>query len=109
MSELILTGCLLFLAGVVLGYLLGRLDLLVSAVSKQQSNNEPQGFFSKNNKKPPGPGPSNIQIDDRKVVAASQISTDSLQNISGATLGKSTTKKDDINSSVSKLAQLKGK
>lgn len=92
---------LAFAGGVLAGYLLGRVDNLITALRQPE---RPKDFFRQQAETPSRAG---VQIDERKVV--SKIDTHSLQNVSQAALGKSTVKPDDINSSVSKLAQLKGK
>jgi hypothetical protein len=107
-----LTALFLILIGYVSGYIIGRLDLIyrtlrlftsgISGASKQPD------FFSKVaaedksfHVKP------KIDIDSSKFV--SPIKTDNLAKTSDTVLGKITTTEDDIQASVSRLAQLKGK
>jgi hypothetical protein len=92
---------LAFAAGVLAGYLLGRVDNLINALRQPE---RPKDFFRQQAE---SAARTAVQIDERKVVG--KIDTNSLQNVSHAALGKSTVTNDDINSSVSKLAQLKGK
>lgn len=99
-----LTSLIAAAVAFAVGYLLGRTDLLMGAL-RNQASNAPQGFFAKTK----GPAPTrvltDIAIDERKVV--SQIKTDTLQNVTQVQLGKQVVAQDDINASVSKLAQLK--
>lgn len=97
----------------VLGYLVGRVDLLVSLTRKQESS-QPQGFFAINKPKqrdyvdePESQLCNRIEIDERKVV--SQISTDTIQKVTQIELGTKTTVADDVSGAAGRLAQLKGK
>jgi hypothetical protein len=107
-----LTALFLILIGYVSGYIIGRLDLIYRTLRlftpAAASANKPADFFSKVTAedkafhvKP------KIDIDDSKFVAP--IKTDNLAKTSDAALGKITTTEDDIEASVSRLAQLKGK
>ena len=96
-------------AALLLGYICGRLSCLTSTVKAA-----PQGFFAQNpaNKKRRVEDTTTadnvkIDIDERKVV--SQINTDTMQKVTQTELGTKTAVADDINASVSRLAQLKGK
>lgn len=95
-------------AALVLGYICGRLSHLTNSVKEA-----PQGFFAQNPvAKPrratePAPAAAQIDIDERKIV--SQINTDTMQKVTQVELGTKTAVADDINVSVNKLAQLKGK
>jgi hypothetical protein len=91
-----------FAGGVLTGYLLGRVDNLINVL--RQPDQRPKDFFKQQAEHA---AKAAVQIDTRTVV--SKIDTSSLQNVAHAALGKSTITADDINSSVSKLAQLKGK
>lgn len=101
-------GVLAWLVGVVVGYLLGRLDVLARA----QPGAEPLVLESRRRT---GTAPAAasraaiaaISIDEKKFVAP--INTDGMARNEKIQLGKTTEIADDINSSVSKLAQLKGK
>lgn len=93
----------------VLGYICGRLSHLTRSVKEA-----PQGFFAQNPAAKPKlgndairPVVAQIDIDDRKIV--SQINTDTMQKVTQTELGTKTAVADDINVSVNKLAQLKGK
>lgn len=95
-------------AAFALGYICGRLRHLTNSVKEA-----PQGFFAQNSAaKPrraaePVPTAAQIDIDERKIV--SQINTDTMQKVTQTELGTKTAVADDINVSVNKLAQLKGK
>ena len=109
-------GCV----GLLIGYAFGRLDLiyraLLGVIADRSVVEQPRDFFttaaaedrrartSAQNKQSAA---SQIDIDDKKFVAP--ISTAGMENKTAAALGKTTAIADDINSSVSKLAQLKGK
>jgi hypothetical protein len=107
-----LTALFLILVGYVVGYTIGRLDLIYRTLclftSGTSGAGKPADFFSKvaaeDNAFRVKP---KIDIDDSKFVAP--IKTDNLAKTSDATLGKITTTEDDIQASVSRLAQLKGK
>lgn len=91
-----------------LGYICGKLGRLTSTVKEQ-----PQGFFAQNTVKSRRSEPAvetprhAVEIDERKIV--SQINTDTMQKVTQTELGTKTAVADDINVSVNKLAQLKGK
>lgn len=95
-------------AAFVLGYICGRLSHLTSSVKEA-----PQGFFAQHpvaksrRAADPAPAAVKIDIDERKIV--SQINTDTMQKVTQTELGTKTAVADDINVSVNKLAQLKGK
>lgn len=93
------------LAGLVAGYLCGRLDTLIS-VCRKVDVAAPKGFFHKT------PGKfsltkANVDIDDKKYVTP--ISTDALVKTTDTALGETSVSTDNIQQSVSKLAQLKTK
>lgn len=94
-------------AAFVLGYLCGKTGVVTRNVKE-----EPAGFFAQNAVKPRSPtvlGNSRqaVEIDERKIV--SQINTDTMQKVTQVELGTKTAVADDINASVNRLAQLKGK
>lgn len=103
---------LYMLLAFALGYIIGRLDLLVYLRGEKEQAG-PVGFFQKNT---PAATPKNVQslastkvadIDSSKFVAP--ISTAGMERMDTAALGKMTTTEDDIQASVSKLAQLKSR
>jgi hypothetical protein len=97
-----------WLVGVVVGYLLGRLDVLTRGSRSDHADPGPQSFIAKTRS---GPAPAAariaVSIDEKKFVAP--INTSGMARNEKIELGKTTEIADDINSSVSKLAQLKGK
>lgn len=97
------------LGAFALGYLVGRVDWLVCLL-REKAPAGPPGFFQKN--KPGAPHETAqrkpvADIDSSKFVAP--ISTAGMERTDTAALGKTTTTEDDIQASVSKLAQLKGR
>lgn len=82
------------------------MDTLLATL-RSQANNAPQGFFAKTSGPARAQFSPDIQIDERKVV--SRIETETLQKVTDIQLGKQVVASDDINASVNKLAQLKGK
>lgn len=98
-----------WLVGVVVGYLLGRVDGLARSAAEDGDTLRLEA------RQRPATRPSakqqaaalQINIDETKFVAP--ISTAGMARNENVTLGKTTEIADDINSSVSKLAQLKGK
>jgi hypothetical protein len=93
----------------ILGYVVGRLDLIagrlaVALGAETQSSFIPQNSARKNSTV--APGVSSVKIDEAKVVLP--INTAGMQNVSQIELGKTTAVADDINSAASRLAQLKG-
>lgn len=99
-----------WMVGVVVGYLLGRVDVLARAQSPAEGDT-----LILESRRRPATVPSakaraaalDISIDEKKFVAP--INTDGMTRNEKIELGKTTEIADDINSSVSKLAQLKGK
>jgi len=94
-----------------LGYLVGRVNLLVFMLAEKPSPG-PAGFFQKNKpsalrENAENPAARVADIDARKFVAP--ISTAGLERKDTGALGKTTMTEDDIQASVSKLAQLKGR
>lgn len=108
------TTAVFIFAAFVVGYLVGRLDRILIAVSSSSSNvaastNAPQSFFSK---KETGSGQNNparqtATIDDRLYVPP--IATNTLTKTNNAAIGKTSETEDNIAQSVSKLSQLKAK
>ncbi len=109
------TALFLLCVGYILGYVVGRLDLIWRAFSSFQkveragvsgfANHErPRDFLARDAE---DRAKEKIEIDERKYVSA--ISTDGFVKNEKTTLGKTTASDDDIGASVSKLAQLKGK
>ena len=103
------TALFLLCAGYVLGYIVGRLDLIYGALrcaglgGSDKPSTVSRDFFSQQAAAPK----TKIEIDERKYVGA--VKTDNLVKTSEAGIGKTTVAQDDIQASVSKLAQLKGK
>jgi hypothetical protein len=107
-----LTALFLLIVGYVAGYVVGRLDLLyrtmrlfVAGLSDVVAD-KPKDFFKKA-AADDRPKATKIAINDSKFVAP--VKTDSLTKSNETTIGKTTTTDDDIQTSVSRLAQLKGK
>jgi hypothetical protein len=102
---ILLCGCFLF------GYLLGRVDLLVCRSSQKDAAPTPQNFFTRvgqsENKTANTLKTAAADIDTRVFVAP--LTTSDMVKNSDVTIGKTNVVDDDINKSVSKLAQLKGK
>lgn len=100
------------LAAFALGYVIGRVDLLVYLLGKKEQV-DPVGFFQKNKPRALRENAESLvkakvaDIDSSKFVAP--ISTAGMERTDTAALGKMTTTEDDIQASVSKLAQLKGR
>lgn len=110
--NIYLIGITAGLIGVVLGYVIARLDGIYSLLRHQPVNNtpEPSSFFAtKLDKKQTAVEArvAQVSIDERKFVA--DIKTDNIQKVNELELGNKTTQQDTINQSVSKLAQLKGR
>lgn len=102
-------------AGLVLGYLLARLDAIYSLLREQQSGltldqRQPTSFFAKEKRREQAEVEEKvgqIAIDSSKFVT--DIRTDNIKKVTDTILGKTTTQQDTINQSVSRLAQLKAK
>lgn len=101
------------LAGVVLGYVIARLDGIYSLLRHQREADtlpQPSSFFAKKRDKLQAEVEervAQIAIDSSKFVT--DIRTDNINKITDIVLGTTTTQQDTINQSVSKLAQLKGR
>lgn len=109
MNEYLINGAAI---GLLVGYIVGRLDFLVfltkcsdsaAAVIPAQSAAKPRSFFDQSEAKPKAA----LDIDTRKFV--NPVKTDDLTKAADTSLGKTTVAHDDIQASVSKLAQLKGR
>lgn len=88
----------------VIGYLVGRLDTLLTTL-RAQVNNAPQGFFAKTDGAQRGLRPAAIAIDESKIVT--EIRTDTLNKTTDIQFGKQLVATDDINAAVNKLSALK--
>ena len=103
------TNLLTALVCALLGYIAGRLDLLLTSGVVTQS--KPQSFFAKTSRE----SESKQQVsrvaapDIDTSVYVGAVSTDNLVKSNNATIGKTSVTTDNINQSVSKLSQLKGK
>lgn len=106
MNEYLIQGAAV---GLLVGYIVGRLDFLVfltkCGTDDKPAVEKPRSFFSKQDESRPVKAP--IDIDSSKFVG--KIKTDDLTKSAETCLGKTTVAQDDIQASVSKLAQLKGK
>jgi len=109
MNEYLINGAAV---GLLVGYIVGRLDFLVFltkcsdtpvAATQNQVAVKPRSFFDQPAEKPK----TSLDIDTRKFV--NPVKTDDLTKNADTSLGKTTVANDDIQASVSKLAQLKGK
>lgn len=105
-----LTALFLILVGYVVGYVIGRLDLIYRSLQFAASfiptaGPDSAGRQTRNQQRL---SPSaRVEIDERKFVVP--VETSSLTKTDETSIGKITTTADDIQASVSKLAQLKGK
>lgn len=112
------------LGGFLLGYFFARMDFLYIVLRQIHEYGEggrqlvmesrvqqPTSFFEKEKKAEKAAAVKEklgkIDIDTRTVVT--KIDTDTIQPGSAVELGRTTSQADTINSSVNKLAQLKGK
>lgn len=104
---------LIVVGSIVLGYAVGRLDWLVARItgivptyvptpSARSATNTLRAAMKES-----VPGKGRIEIDTGKYVGS--INTETFQKTQQLELGKTIQTQDDISSSVSKLAQLKGK
>jgi histidinol-phosphate/aromatic aminotransferase/cobyric acid decarboxylase-like protein len=110
--NIYLVGIAAGFSGVVLGYVIARLDGIYSLLRQQPVNNlpEPSSFFAKKHDKARAEieeKVGQISIDTSKFVT--EIKTDNISKVNDVELGKKTTQQDTLNQSVSKLAQLKGR
>lgn len=115
MTEYIAIAAAVGLVGIFLGYLLARLDAVYTILRDKQSGltleqRQPQSFFAKERRREQAEVEekvNQISIDASKFVT--DIRTDNIQKVTDIVMGKTTTRQDTLNQSVSKLAQLKGK
>ena len=99
-------------SGVVLGYIIARLDGIYSLLRRQPQSAlpAPSSFFAKKHdtaRAEVQEKVGQIEIDASKFVT--DIRTDNIKKVTDIVMGKTTTQSDTINQSVSKLAQLKGR
>lgn len=105
------TALFLLCFGYAIGYIVGRLDLIYRVIRGAggllagDAAKAPKDFFAQ--QAAAQTTKTKIEIDDRKFVG--RVDTDALVKTSENSIGKTTVAQDDIQSSVSKLAQLKGK
>ena len=120
------TALFLIFAGYVAGYLVGRVDIIYSALrlvckAVQNSDGEhapsPQ-VVGQSVSRPARPARSEtsdfvvkpiVPVDINTSTFVTAISTAGMERAGAGELGKTTAVQDDIGSSVSKLSQLKGK
>lgn len=95
---------LYLVVGVLVGYLLGRIDTLIKRF-RPEAVARPKGFFPKQHERLFTPTNPHVEINDKKYVAP--IPTDTLVKTTATELGETSVSADNINQSVSKLAQLK--
>lgn len=117
-----LTALFLVCIGYVAGYIMGRLDIIYSALRilvriatdaadapatpVMQRSAQSRRFSAAPSVEAPVARPR-VDINDTKFVAP--VSTAGMERAGSGELGKNTAVQDDIQSSVSKLSQLKGK
>lgn len=101
-----MTNVLLFLAPCfIAGYICGRLDFIAALFGRQGVTTTGQKGFLRSSTAPAAK--PNVEIDTRTFV--NTIQTNDLVKTSKIDIGKTSVAQDDIQASVSKLAQLKGK
>lgn len=109
--DYLLYGCVLL--SFVLGYVVGRLDFIVGRLGESAGAPHQSTLRSHLTRKTgaAGTGASfgSEKIDINSATVVTNIDTGGMQRSGAKELGKTTVAKDDIQSSVSKLAQLKGK
>ena len=110
--NIYLVGVTAGLVGLVLGYVIARLDGIYSLLRQQPASTlpEPSSFFAKKHDRKQAAVEARVaqvSIDESKFVT--DIKTDNISKVNELALGKTTTQQDTINQSVSKLAHLKGK
>ena len=81
--------------------------MLFRSLATSNKAKTPNDFFAKVAAEEAPAAKSKIAIDERKFVG--RVETDALVKMSENSIGKTTVAQDDIQASVSKLAQLKGK
>lgn len=106
-------SCVFLIAAFVLGYIAGRVDLLVKL--QQPAPSLPAGFFAKNENQTRRQSkdtnePPRVMVDDIDTsLYVGAVSTDNLLKTGNTKLGTTSVTTDNINQSVSKLAQLKSR
>lgn len=109
--DYLVHGCVLL--AFVLGYLAGRLDFIVGRLGESAGTAHQSTLRSHLTRKTgaagAGAGFGAEKIDINSTTVVTNIDTAGMQRAGAKELGKTTVAKDDIQSSVSKLAQLKGK
>jgi hypothetical protein len=117
-----ITALFLIFAGYVAGYVVGRLDIIYNtlrALKRVAFGAEPAGAPSpveRTTQKSrtfsatePAPKSTLAPIDINTSTFVTAVNTAGMERAGSGELGKTTAVQDDIGSSVSKLAQLKGK
>ena len=108
MMDYVLHG--LVFAAFVLGYIVGRLDLIAGRLREPVGETYQSPVAHKRNARgAEGPVVAAQKIDINAATVVTSIDTSGMQRSGAKELGKTTATNDDIASSVSKLAQLKGK
>jgi predicted Holliday junction resolvase-like endonuclease len=115
MTEYVAIVVAVGVVGIILGYLLARLDAVYTMLRDNQAGltreqRQPTSFFTKERRREQAAVEEKIgqiSIDSSKFVT--DIRTDNIKKLTDTILGKTTTQQDTINQSVSKLAQLKGR
>ena len=118
-----MTALFLIFIGYVAGYIVGRLDIVYSAlrilvrIAKgavdepnpqspvMQSTAQSRRFSVA----PSVPAPATTRVDINETKFVAPVSTAGMERSGAGELGKTTAVQDDIGASVSKLSQLKGK
>jgi hypothetical protein len=100
-----LIALFLVLLGFVAGYLVGRVDLVICKLAQ----NPVSGGGFKFNRQPDNTSKIKTAVNIDESTFVTTINTDGFSKTSETALGKVTEKPDDIQASVSRLAQLKGK
>ena len=113
-----ITALFLICAGYVSGYIVGRLDLIYSAMrlltgAVVDAVREPASSvtttMANSRRFSVAPSVATKPLDINEAVYVSPISTAGMERNASVALGKTTAVQDDIGASVSKLSQLKGK
>ena len=100
----------LVFAAFVLGYIVGRLDLIAGRLREPTGETYQSPLANKRNaREAVGPVMAAQRIDINTATVVTAIDTAGMRRAGAEELGKTTATNDDIASSVSKLAQLKGK
>lgn len=100
----------LVFAAFVCGYIVGRLDLIADRLREPAGEAYQSPVAGKRSTRGAvGPAVAAQKIDINAATVVTSIDTSGMQRSGAKELGKTTATNDDIASSVSKLAQLKGK